>query len=66
MFYIFLYLQAPYVSITAKRVQIDVAGVINATGAAPTSLEYQDAQQKPDGGQFNFNFQDHGNFYDSS
>lgn len=46
------YFQAPYVDITAKRVQIDVAGKINTTGQAPSSLQYQDAQQKPDGGQF--------------
>lgn len=47
-----IYFQAPYVDITAKRVQIDVAGKINTTGQAPSSLQYQDAQQKPDGGLF--------------
>ena len=35
---------------TAKRVQIDVAGLIDSSGSAPTSLVEQDAQDKPDGG----------------
>lgn len=35
---------------TAKRVQIDVAGVIDTNGKAPDTLVEQDAQNRPDGG----------------
>jgi hypothetical protein len=43
-------LQTPWLDVKAKRVQLDVAGVIDSSGRAPSYLIEQDAQDKPDGG----------------
>ena len=46
-------LQTPWLDVKAKRVQLDVAGVIDSSGRAPSYLTEQDAQDKPDGGLYN-------------